>query len=79
MVRKKGPERIDLVKKVIAELSKHPEGIWIRELARMLDEPTMTVYKYITTCSHGYPGEKIEIARKMPKKLGGNLMVRLKG
>lgn len=74
----KGPQRQDLVKKILNEVAKHPNGIWIRKLARILNEPVMTVHKYVTTDERGYPGEKIEIADELPTERGGNIIIRLK-
>lgn len=73
-----GPRRRDLVKRIFKELEKHSEGIWIRKLARILDEPVMTVHKYVTRNGNGYPGEKIEIVQKLPQELGGHVMIKLK-
>lgn len=73
-----GPKRPELVKKILKELSKRPEGIWSNKLARIIKEPRATVHKYVTTEEHGYPGEQIEIISKLPQELGGNIMIRLK-
>lgn len=78
MVGVKGPKRLELVKKILKELSKHPKGIWSNKLAREIKEPRATVHKYTTTTEHGYPGEKIEIAEELPQELGGHIMIRLK-
>jgi len=79
MVGTKGPKRPELVKKILKELIRHPEGIWSNKLARMIKEPRATVHKYVTTTEHGYPGEGIEIIKELPQELGGNIMIRLKG
>lgn len=78
MVGVKGPKRPELVKKLLKELSKRPEGIWSNKLARIIKEPRATVHKYVTTTEYGYPGEKIEIINQLPQELGGNIMIRLK-
>ncbi|MDI6806261.1 MAG: hypothetical protein QMD14_00395 [Candidatus Aenigmarchaeota archaeon] len=78
MVGVKGPKRLKLVEKILKELSKHPKGIWINKLARIIKEPRATVYKYVTTKKHGYPGEKIEIVEMLPSERGGNIIIRLK-
>lgn len=72
---KKGPAKPDLIKRILNELKKYPEGLWIRKLARILNTPTMTIYKYITR--KDYVGKYIEIERK-PKELGGHVMIKLK-
>lgn len=74
----KGPQRPELVKKLLRELAKYPKGIWIRKLARNLDEPVMTVHRYVTLQKDGYPGEKIKIVKQLPTELGGHIMIRLK-
>lgn len=74
----KGPQRQELVKKILKELRKYPKGIWIRKLARELRAPISTVHKYVTTQEKGYPGEKIEIVKQLPAELGGHIMIRLK-
>lgn len=74
----KGPQKPKLVKKILTELGKYPEGIWIRKLARELNAPISTVHKYVTTEERGYPGEQIEIVKELPAELGGNIMIRLK-
>lgn len=78
MGRKGGPQRQELVKKILVELAKYPEGIWIRKLARMIKEPFATVYKYVTTKEKGYPGERIEIVEEFPIERGGNIIIKLK-
>lgn len=78
MVGVKGPKRPELVKKILKELSKHPEGIWSNKLARIIKEPRATVHKYVTTAEYGYPGEKTEIVKELPQELGGHIMIRLK-
>lgn len=78
MVGIKGPKRPELVKKILMELKKHPDGIWGNKLARIIKEPRATVHKYVTTTEHGYPGEQIEIVKKLPAELGGHIMIRLK-
>lgn len=78
MVGVKGPKRPELVKKILKELNRHPEGIWSNKLARIIKEPRSTVHKYVTTSEHGYPGERIEIISELPRELGGHIMIRLK-
>jgi len=78
MVGVKGPKRPDLVKKILKELAKHPDGIWSNKLARIIKGPRATVHKYVTTTEHGYPGEKIEIVKELPTEMGGNIIIRLK-
>lgn len=78
MGRRFGPHRKDLVIKIIKELKKYPEGIWIRELARKLREPVTTVHKYVTETNFGYPGEFIEVLEELPQKLGGHKKIRLR-
>lgn len=78
MVGIKGPKRPELVKKILKELEKRPNGIWINKLARILREPRATIHKYVTTDEYGYPGEKIEIVKQLPQELGGHIMIRLK-
>jgi len=50
MGRRKGPDSTKLERMRLA-LSKHPEGIWVRELARetRLDKSTVSIYlsKYL--------------------------------
>lgn len=74
----KGPQKPKLVKEILEELIRHPKGIWIRKLARELDEPVSTVHKYVTIAEHGYPGEKIEIIEELPAERGGHIIIRLK-
>ncbi|MFQ6119543.1 MAG: hypothetical protein ACE5KE_06630 [Methanosarcinales archaeon] len=78
MAKTKGPERPELAKKILRELAKYPQGIWIRKLARNIKEPTATVHRYVTIKKHGYPGEKIEIVKKLPTEKGGNIILKLK-
>lgn len=78
MGRAKGPSRQDLVKKILKELRKHPKGIWIRKLARLINEPPATVYKYVMTKESGYPGEHVKIIKRLPQELGGHTMIRLR-
>lgn len=78
MVRTKGPGRPKLAEKILRELAKHPKGIWMRKLARNIKEPTATVHRYVTIDKDGYPGEKIEIVKRLPTERGGNIILRLK-
>lgn len=74
----RGPQKPKLAKEIVEELRRHPKGIWMRKLARELDEPVSTVHKYVTTNKEGYPGEKIEVIRQLSQELGGHIMIRLK-
>ena len=74
----KGPQKLKLVKEIKEELLRHKKGIWIRKLARELDEPVSTVHKYVTSDKEGYLGNRIEIVKQLPQELGGHIMVRLK-
>lgn len=74
----KGPQKPKLVKELMEKLEENPKGIWIRKLARELDEPISTVHKYVTIDKEGYPGERIEIVKQLPRELGGHIMIRLK-
>jgi len=78
MTRTKGPGRPELAKKILEEVRKKPEGIWIRKLARKLKEPVTTVHRYVTINENGYPGEKIKIIKQLPQELGGHIMIKLK-
>lgn len=78
MSRKAGPYRKDLVDKIMRELKKHPKGIWIRELSRILNEPLTTVHKYVNEVESGYPGKFVEIVEELPPKLGGHKKIKLK-
>ncbi len=71
-----GPERWELSEKILEELKKHPEGLWVRKLARLLDEPVMTVHKYVT--KEGYLKRYLKV-KKLPKEEGGHLMIKIKG
>ncbi len=74
----KGPQKPKLIKGILEQLVSHPKGIWIRKLARELDEPVSTVHKYVTTDKDGYPANKIEIIKQLPQELGGHIMIKLK-
>jgi len=74
----KGPQNKKLVEKILKELNKNQEGVWIRKLARKLNAPKSTVHKYVTTEENGYPGEKIKIIKQLPQELGGHIMIKLK-
>ena len=76
MFKTKGPRKPDLSLKIISVLKQYPDGIWIRKLARLVQEPTSTVYKYVTTISDGYPGEKVLILKKNPAEMGGHIFLR---
>jgi len=71
----KEPAKPRLVKKIINELKRNPNGIWVRKLSRNLDEPLATIYKYILR--DDYCG-KFVVKEKRPKELGGHLIVKLK-
>jgi len=72
----KGPRKPELSQKIITVLKENPKGIWIRKLARIVDEPMSTVYKYVTTYNNGYPGEKILVLKKHPAEMGGHIFIR---
>ncbi len=72
---RKGPRKKELAKRILQQLRKHPRGIWVRKLARELKEPVMTVHKYITR--QDYLGKAIKV-KKLPKELGGHVMLTLK-
>jgi len=74
----KGPQNKKLVEKILKELNKNQEGVWIRKLARKLNAPKSTVHKYVTINENGYPGEKIKIIKQLPQELGGHIMIKLK-
>ncbi len=74
----KGPQKPKFAEKILHELDRHPEGIWIRKLAREIDAPLSTVHKYVTTQEKGYPGEQIKIVKQLPAELGGNIMIKLR-
>ena len=74
----RGPQKPKLVNEILEELARHSRGIWIRKLARELDEPVSTVHKYVTTYKEGYLGSKVEIIKQLPQELGGHIMIRLK-
>ena len=76
MFTTRGPRKPDLALKIISVLKQNPNGIWIRKLARLVDEPTSTVYKYVTTYSDGYPGEKILVLKKHSAEMGGHIFIR---
>ncbi|MBI4173783.1 MAG: hypothetical protein HY519_03635 [Candidatus Aenigmarchaeota archaeon] len=70
---RKQPLRPDLVKKILAELQKHPKGVWIRKLARNINEPMATVYKYVSR--DDYAGRYL-VTERTAKELGGHIVVR---
>ena len=74
----KGPQKPKLIREILEELATHPQGIWIRKLARILDEPVSTVHKYVTINKEGYLGNRIVIIKQLPQELGGHIMIRLK-
>ncbi len=74
----KGPQKQRLIQKIIERLEENPKGIWIRKLARELDEPVSTVHKYVTSDKEGYLGSRIEIIKQLPQELGGHIMIKLK-
>lgn len=75
MVGKRGFRREDLVKSILRRLKKCPDGIWIRKLARELEEPVMTIHKYVNR--KDYVGRYVE-KKKQPKELGGHVIIKLK-
>lgn len=72
---KEGPGKPKLIKKILNEVKKHPKGIWIRKLARVLNEPVMTIHKYINR--EDYAGRFVKTELK-PHELGGHLIIKLK-
>jgi len=72
---KKEPAKPELVEKILNEIKKNPNGIWIRKLSRNLSEPLATIYKYMLR--KDYCGKYV-IVEKYSKELGGHLMVKLK-
>jgi hypothetical protein len=68
-------ERVELTDKILKEIKKHKHGIWIRKLARNLEEPVSTVHKYVMM--KDYAGKYLEM-KKAPQELGGHLIVKLK-
>ncbi|MFH1364169.1 MAG: hypothetical protein ABIH52_00775 [Candidatus Aenigmatarchaeota archaeon] len=73
---RKEPAKPELINKILQELSKHPEGVWIRKLARNIKEPLATVYKYVIR--EDYCGKYITM-EKRDNELGGHLMIKRKG
>lgn len=65
-----------MVERILEELKSYPEGIWIRKLARVLNEPVMTIHKYVTRVDNGYPGGKIQIIERLSQELGGHLKIK---
>jgi len=72
---KKEPAKPELVNKILKEVGKHPNGVWIRKLSRILKEPTMTIHKYVNR--KDYCGKYLVIEKKS-QELGGHLMIKLK-
>ena len=72
---RKEPLKPELVKKIIKEVGKHQDGIWIRKLARILKEPVMSVHKYVNR--EDYCGKYL-ILEKRKQELGGHLIIKLK-
>ena len=70
---RKEPLRVELVKKILAELQKHQKGVWIRKLARDIGEPLATVYKYVSR--EDYAGRYV-VTEKTPKELGGHTIIK---
>ncbi|MBU0899135.1 MAG: hypothetical protein KKB03_01770 [Nanoarchaeota archaeon] len=73
---RKEPVKPELIEKILNEIKKNPDGIWIRKLSRKLNEPLATVYKYVLR--EDYCGKYIT-TEKSPQELGGHLMVKIKG
>lgn len=73
---RKEPARPELIKRILNEVKKNPNGIWIRKISRNLNEPLATIYKYILR--EDYCGKYI-ITKKSPQELGGHLMVKTRG
>jgi len=72
---KEGPGKPELIKKILNELKNHPKGIWIRKLARVLNEPVMTIHKYINR--EDYAGRFVKTELRS-HELGGHLIIKLK-
>lgn len=72
---RKEPLKRGLVKKILDELKRNSECIWIRKLSRNLNEPVATVYKYVIR--DDYCGKYVTIERRS-QELGGHLMIKLK-
>jgi len=70
-----GPAKKDLVEKILNELKKRPDGVWIRKLSRILNEPVMTIHKYINR--KDYVGKYVTV-NKLPKEEGGHMIILLK-
>jgi len=70
---KKEPARKEVLKKILKVLQDNPKGLWIRKLARTINEPVPTVYKYITR--EDYAGRYV-VTEKMPKELGGHTIIK---
>ena len=72
---RKEPAKPELVKSILKEVKRHPDGIWIRKLARNLKEPVMTIHKYVSRDDYARKHLKIE---RRPQDLGGHLMIKSK-
>lgn len=72
---RKEPAKPKLIRKILDEVKKNPNGIWIRKLSRDLNEPLATIYKYVLR--DDYCGKFIK-TEKAPRELGGNMMIKLK-
>jgi hypothetical protein len=68
---RKGPEKNGLVERILKEIGKHPDGIWVRKLSRILKEPVMTIHKYVTR--EDYAGRHIKM-EKRSQELGGHVI-----
>jgi hypothetical protein len=73
-----GAQRPDLTKKILDELSRRPKGVWLRKLARTIDEPVATVHRYVTVHREGYAGSHVVMSKPAPKERGGHIFVRLR-
>jgi len=72
---RKEPTKPELIKKILNETKKNPDGIWIRKLSRNLNEPVATVYKYVVR--EDYCGKYVK-TEKRDRELGGHIMVKIK-
>lgn len=73
-----GAQRPELTKKILDEVARRPEGVWLRKLARAIDEPVATVHRYLTVDREGYAGARVVLSRPAPKEEGGHVLVRLR-
>jgi len=77
MGRKKGPARPNLAQEILDKLEEYPDGIWVRKLARELNEPVMTIHNYVLRKDNDYPGKFVEIVERLMPEEGGHVKLRL--